>query len=219
MMIDQPKGRLQDARTGRFKEGNAGGAPQRKLTPDRHKAIVGHIRDGNYLSVAARAAGVHGRTLGKWLKRGEQDHAAGRRSTFRALYLDVRRAVAVNEAKIVSVIKVAATEGFKVQRVHKRTDEHGKVVKDVDITAVPPDWRAGFRLLESRAISRFGVRRQLEVGGRIAHLHVPVPQMTEEDEAIAVRIASRRMGELAVDGQPPLGPDRMLPAAVDGAPG
>lgn len=199
-MSDPPEARLNDPINGRFAEGNAGGAPQRKLTPERHRAIVGHVGDGNYLSTAARAAGVHGRTLGKWLERGEADHAAGRRSTFRALYLDVRRAAAANEAKIVSVIKVAATEGFKVQRVHKRTDEHGKVVKDVDITAVPPDWRAGARLLESRAMSRFGVKRQLEVGGRIAHLHVPVPPMTEEDEAIAIRIATRRMLPAGVDG-------------------
>lgn len=217
-MPDRPEAKLNDPIDGRFVKGNVGGATQRLLTADRHKAIVGHVGDGNYLSTSARAAGVHSRTLSKWLKRGEADHAAGRRSTFRSLYLDVRRAAAVNEAKIVSVIKTAAVEGFKVQRVHKRTDEHGKVVKDVDIVAVPPDWRAGARLLESRAMSRFGVKRQLEVGGRIAHMHIPVPQMTEEDEAIATRIATRRMADLAVDGHPPPGPDRLLPAGGDGDP-
>ncbi len=207
-MIDPPKARLQDPINGRFAKGNVGGAPQRKLTAERHKAIVGHVGDGNYLSTSARAAGVHGRTLTKWLKRGEADHAAGRRSTFRSLYLDVRRAVSENEARLVSVINTAGVTGFKVQRVHRRKDAQGKVVQDEEITTVPPDWRAARSLLDARHQSRFGNKHQLEVGGRIAHLHVPVPEMTAEDEAIAIRICQRRMD-----------PDHLLPPAVDGAPG
>ena len=59
-MSDRPKAQLQDSKTGQFARGNPGGAPRRMLTPERRKTIVKHVRNGNYLSVAARAAGVGG---------------------------------------------------------------------------------------------------------------------------------------------------------------
>lgn len=242
-MIDRPKGRLQDPVNGRFAKGNPGGAPRRMLTSDRHRQIVKHVRNGNYLSVAARAAGVGGGTLRRWLKRGEEDHGAGRDSTFARLFRDCRRAVAECEVELVGKIKAAGTDGAEQRRVTKKTmrvlDDNGdpKVMRDhkgdpvildgrpvyletsvtySEVTRLPFDWRASARLLESRAQSRFGVKRQLQVGGGVHHRYTI--EMSPEDEEIATRIATRRLGDIAVDGRPPLGPARQLPAGGDGAP-
>ena len=197
----------QDAVTGRFLPGNRVSAKVNlKLTPDRHDRIVQFIRDGNFLTTSARASGVSPRTLKRWLERGERDHDDQRDTIHARLFADAREAAAVSEAKLVNTLMTAAVNGFKQERVHKSkkrvpvVDAAGAVVghdeettEHVEITKVPPDWRAASRLLESRAMSRFGNRRKVEMQGRLAHLHAHY-EMSPEDAAIAERIMNSRLG-------------------------
>ena len=186
---------------GRFVAGNyPERLNRRKLTKESHERIVELVGQGNYLATAARATGANGRTLKRWLQRGEADHEAGRRTAFAALFRDVREAAAKSEAEVVQVVKLAAVEGFKTRRVHvtTKTDRAGNTIEvhqHEELTEIPPDWRAGIRLLESRALSRFGIRQRIE--GRHAHLHAEVPEMSEEDERIAARVLQNHIGRIA----------------------
>ena len=226
---------------GKFAKNNSGFPEHnRKLTKPRHAKIVETVRSGNHLSTAARAAGVRPRTLRKWLRRGQDDFEAGRRSTFLDLYRDVDRAVAENEVEIVRAVKLAGTTGVENRRVHRTAkpflkdgepqvvrDSKGDPVLDADgrvqyletvVTHTEVrhevDWRAGVRLLESVARSRFGAGR-LEAGVRHEHQHVHL-EMSEEDQRIAGRIAGRRLALLP----PPVDVEAVdAGEGHDGAPG
>lgn len=188
----------QDPNTGRFLAGN-GGAQQLKLTPDRHTRIVQHVHDGNFFNTSARASGVSPRSLKRWMQRGDHDHDEGRDTPQARLFVDLREASAESEAKLVKVMQTAAIKGFKTPRIHKTTkkvpvkDAAGnvtyeeEVTEHVEITNVPPDWRACARLLESRAQSRFGNKRKVEVQGKFAHLHAHT-EMSDADVKIAERV-------------------------------
>ncbi len=197
---------------GRFIEGNY---PERpflwKLTQECHDRIVELVGHGNYLSTAARATGLHPRTLKGWLQRGEADHEAGKSSPHAALFRDVREAAAVSEAKLVEMVKLAGVEGFQSRRVHRTTKKDGggnttEVHEHEELTEIPPDWRAAARLLESRAQSRFGLKHRIE--GRHAHAHAHLHgraeiQLTEEDRASAARILQRECERIAEESKIP----------------
>lgn len=180
---------------GHFAEGNKC-SPPGKLTAERHGRIVELVGKGNFLSTAARGAGIDARTLKTWLHRGEQDRAAERETDHARLYADVREAVSDSETRLVETIRRAAHDGFTLTRKHTTTtrDVEGKVtgtVEHVEETGVGPDWRAAARLLEARASSRFGRAAQLEVKGGLVHRHGF--EITDEDRAIAERICNRRL--------------------------
>jgi hypothetical protein len=184
---------------GRFAKGNSAARKCSKLTEARAARIVNLVRGGNFLATAARAAGVGSRTLKRWLRDGEHDHDDGRRTRHARLYADVRQAIADSEAGLVETVKLAAVQGFTLTRTHTTTrrgvDRNVlETVEHVEETGIPPDWRAAARLLESRAGSRFGRNAQLEVRGGLVHRHRV--EISPEDEAIAQRIANRRLSAL-----------------------
>ena len=72
-----------------------------KLTPAVRKTIVGHIRAGNYIEVAARAAGVHVGTFYRWMEKGE----AAKTGMYREFRDAVKDAEADAEAEMVASIK------------------------------------------------------------------------------------------------------------------
>ncbi|MDQ3480274.1 MAG: hypothetical protein M3423_02905 [Actinomycetota bacterium] len=52
-------------------DGTRRGRPT-KLTPRVHTVIIESIRAGNYMEVAARAAGIRKQSLYNWIERGPQ---------------------------------------------------------------------------------------------------------------------------------------------------
>ena len=68
----------------------------------------------------------------------------------------------------------------------------------VEVTKRGPDHRAAMRLLEAIRASRFSPKHQLKVEGGVDHRHAV--EMSPEDEAIATRIASARLGVVEENG-------------------
>ena len=73
-----------------------------KLTPEIQERIVLAVRAGNYLSVSARAAGVHESTLYRWLERGRGP--AGR-EPYRSFCEALKEAEAAAEVHAVATIR------------------------------------------------------------------------------------------------------------------
>jgi predicted site-specific integrase-resolvase len=78
--------------------------------------IVDLIRAGNYLEVAATAAGIHRSTLHRWLKYGR----ARQKGRFKKFVLAVERAQAEAESRDVALIARAATEDWRLERKQPR---------------------------------------------------------------------------------------------------
>ncbi len=206
---------------GRFVKGHVGesqgGGRRGTLTAQRAARIVELVASGNFMTVAARAAGVTPRTLRKWLQRGEADDAKGRRTVHARLFGDVRQAVAESEVRAVRNIKLAAEPGEErtVRRVAKPVMKDGQpvVVRDAagdpvlvdgkvqyvehvttetEIRRLRGDWRADAFLLASRHHTRYAKSRRLDHGGVVRHRHMHL-HMIDEDKAIAARVMSSRL--------------------------
>lgn len=80
-----------------------------KLDPLLAQRIVDLIRAGNYLEVAATAAGIHRSTLHRWLRHG-RDQQRGR---FRKFLTAVEKAQAEAESRDVALIARAAGEDWR----------------------------------------------------------------------------------------------------------
>ena len=80
-----------------------------KLDPATMQRIVDLIRAGNYLEVAATAAGIHRSTLHRWLKYGR----ARQKGRFKKFVLAVEKAQAEAESRDVALIARAATEDWR----------------------------------------------------------------------------------------------------------
>jgi transposase-like protein len=86
-----------------------GGKPT-LLTPERIEQLVAVLRAGNYIGVAARAAGVGERTLREWMQRGTSD--AERERPFREFRERVEAALSEGEVRNVALIAAAASENW-----------------------------------------------------------------------------------------------------------
>ena len=75
-----------------------------KLDPATTQRVVDLIRAGNYLEVAATAAGIHRSTLYRWMRHG-RDQKRGR---YRKFLNQVEKAQAEAEARDVAIIAKAA---------------------------------------------------------------------------------------------------------------
>lgn len=80
-----------------------------KLDPALMQRIVDLIRAGNFLEVAATAAGIHRSTLHRWLRHGK-DQTRGR---YRKFLTSVERAQAESESRDVALIAKAAVTDWK----------------------------------------------------------------------------------------------------------
>jgi hypothetical protein len=78
----------------------------RKLTPETHERIVGAVREGNQLHVAAAYAGVSKSTFKEWCQRGRCGE-----EPFFAFIEALDEAMAAAEVSTVAVVDVAAKEG------------------------------------------------------------------------------------------------------------
>ena len=80
-----------------------------KLDPALAQRIVDLIRAGNYLEVAATAAGIHRSTLHRWMRHGRDQH----RGRFRRFLTAVEKAQAEAESRDVALIARAASEDWR----------------------------------------------------------------------------------------------------------
>jgi len=80
-----------------------------KIDPVVTQRIVDLIRAGNYLEVAATAAGVHRTTLHRWMKRGREQE----RGRYRKFLVAVEKAQAEAESRDVALIAKAAGEDWR----------------------------------------------------------------------------------------------------------
>ena len=80
-----------------------------KLEPATTQRVVDLIRAGNYLEVAATAAGIHRSTLYRWMRHG-RDQKRGR---YRKFLSQVEKAQAEAESRDVALIAKAASEDWR----------------------------------------------------------------------------------------------------------
>ena len=80
-----------------------------KLDPTTTQRVVDLIRAGNYLEVAAMAAGIHRSTLYRWMRHG-RDQKRGR---YRKFLSQVEKAQAEAESRDVALIAKAAPDDWK----------------------------------------------------------------------------------------------------------
>lgn len=102
-----------------------------KLTPDVKERILLFLRAGNFLKVAAAAAGIGEATLYRWL--------ADPRPLYQAFAADVRKAIAEGEALLVGRINqgAARSPGVALQMLERRHSQRwGRARADL---GQPPD--------------------------------------------------------------------------------
>ena len=77
-----------------------------KLTPAIHKAIVEHVKQGNWVYTAAKAVGISRRTVMTWMQIGRGEHPT-RESVepYTSFAADVEEAFATGEIEIVKDIR------------------------------------------------------------------------------------------------------------------
>ena len=83
--------------------------PRPKLDPALTDRLVALIRAGNYLEVAATAAGIHRSTLHRWLRLGREQ----KRGRYRKFLNAVEKAQAESESRDVAIIAKAASDDWK----------------------------------------------------------------------------------------------------------
>jgi len=84
-----------------------------KLTDVIRESIAGHVRQGTFPSVAARAVGISSRTYGRWMTQGAGDDAAGRATAYAEFFREVDQAHA--EAEIGALRRMRKAEDKDVQ--------------------------------------------------------------------------------------------------------
>lgn len=165
-----------------------------KLTLARLETIRDLVRNGNYLSVAAEAAGVSERTVYRWLEQGEQPEEAEQDTLHWQFCQAVRKAQAEAEQLLVAAIERAAS-GYKKKTTKTRTffNEQGVECTETTIEEAEVfDWRAAAWMLQARHKQRWAQN--------------PPPAVEAEQENVKVLI----IGEA-----PPTGP----PQIEQGPPG
>lgn len=127
-----------------------GGRPS-KLTPERQERIVELIRAGNYMEIAAQAAGIDVSTLYRWLQRGEK----ARSGPYRQFRDAVMRARVEAEARAVVVVQKAALTDWRAaswwlerafpdrwgrrQKLEHSGPQGGPIPAEVRVTLVRPN--------------------------------------------------------------------------------
>jgi hypothetical protein len=101
-----------------------------KFTPEVTEPLLELIREGNFLSTAAPAAGVSRRTVHGWLRKGR----AGETDEFADFFRDYQKAAREAEIKMLRVIMTAAAEDPDHARWYlerKRPDLWSRAGKEV----------------------------------------------------------------------------------------
>ena len=146
-----------------------------KLTTTRIDTITSLLRSGNFLSVAAEAAGVGERTVYEWLERGELPEEIEQDTLYAQFSQAVQRAQAEAEQVLVASIERAATGFTRKTTTTKRyrDPETGREVEEVTVEEAQVfDWRAAAWLLQMRHKKRWAMKPPTEVDAEEEHVKV-----------------------------------------------
>jgi transposase len=132
-----------------------------KLTPEIHEKIVESVRRGNYVEVAAEAAGIYRGTVFRWIQEANEGHPDPSRANFRDALLQAR---AEAEATMVSLVVRAAMGGVVTKEV-TRTLRDGTI--ESETTYSSPDGRVGLEYLSRAFPDRW--RKQTLTSSTIEH--------------------------------------------------
>lgn len=153
------------------------------LTPEIQEKICALVAKGNYLTTAARAAGLKLTTLKAWLDRGR----AGNK-TFTPFVAAIKSAKAEAEAQMVAAIREAG-HGYRVKKIRTLTHPDGTIERVVE-TTWRRDWQALAWILERTRPKQYARRDGLAVTGQVTHAHSWLEVMTrairEHDAATLV---------------------------------
>ena len=141
-------------------------ARKSKLTPWRHRRIIGYIKNGVPNVHACQLVGIDESTFYKWLKRAvpteENPQPEARYIQF---FQSVKKAEAGFIESNLGVIRRAATEPTVIVREHVRK-VGDKTTKEITKETRPPTWAPAAWLLERRWPDLFG--RRLGHSGEIS---------------------------------------------------
>jgi len=130
-----------------------------KLTPERTAKLCQYVAEGNYITTACQAVGIHFQTLQNWLQRADEEAKNGGGE-----YLDLlealKNAEATAEAERVSRIRLAGIGGQVIKRI-TREKRDGTIETEESIS--PPQWLADMTHLERRHPDRWGRRDRTRV--------------------------------------------------------
>ena len=85
-----------------------GAGRQSKLTPAIHKAVVKHVKRGNWIYTAGKALGLHRRTIMTWMQVGRGEHPdRPAKEPYTSFAADVESAYAEAEIQIVEGVRTA----------------------------------------------------------------------------------------------------------------
>ena len=127
-----------------------------KLTPEMKELIIKYILSGNYIEVAALAAGISKVTLYSWIKRGRMAREQGRRNIYRDFLNAIEQAFAKSEAHDVYNIAQAAETQWQASawRLERKFPERwGKRIKiagDQDAPLILKTWADVVKNLSER---------------------------------------------------------------------
>lgn len=171
----------------KWEKGKEGGPGRPSLlTPARIEAIATHIRNGNYLRVAAEAAGVSESAVYKWLERGEDPEEQIQDSLYFQLLQAVVAAHADAERVLVQAINKAAT-GYtkKTTKTREYTNDEGRQCTETTVEEAEVfDWRAAAWMLEARHRDRWAkVIQPAAEGAETEEVKVLILQQEPSTEA------------------------------------
>ena len=155
-----------------------------KLTPELTERILTSIRMGNYVDVAAIGAGIPRDRIKEWLFKGAKGHR-----TYKQFTLDISQAIAESEERDLSLIDMAAMQGFwqaaawklerkfpnrwgKIQKVEMTGAEGGPIEthSKMDLGKLSVDQLMQLRQIVSTALQEIPIQGdELVVGGNGHH--------------------------------------------------
>lgn len=190
------------------------GAPT-KFTPATRERILHLVRNAVPIQTAATIAGVSFSALHHWRALGEEHLAEQEKaidagetpepSDFADFVISLEHAKAECEAALIEMVREAGLhrEVKKVRRV-QRPGADGKMYEhtEIEIQETRGDWRAPMEILSRRFNHHF--KREPEA---VNNTNIQVINFTDEDHAIAARIAARRLAPISIEhrieDQPP----------------
>ena len=89
-----------------------------KLTPELQTTIIEGLRLGNYAIVAAQFAGISESCYYKWIRRGEDDMAAGDDTKFAQFVQSIKHAEAEAETRAVAQVMQAGQDSWQASMTY-----------------------------------------------------------------------------------------------------
>jgi len=138
-----------------------------KLTPELQTTIIEGLRLGNYAIVAAQFAGISESCYYKWIRRGEDDMAAGEDTKFSQFVQSIKHAEAEAETRAVAQVMQAGQDS----------------------------WQASMTYLERKFPGRWSRGERVEHTGTVKVAAINLAALSDAELEEAIRLAAKVQGE------------------------